>query len=90
MIIVLVFNGLKVTGRKLNVHKTFRRPPGRLLNVLCTVNLQPVSRGYSAMNLVYFIFTCEPILQIMLRGVIGKLFGMVLNTLLTGLFQMRI
>ena len=24
------------TGRKLNVHKTFRRRPGRLLNVLCT------------------------------------------------------
>ena len=27
------------TGRKLNVHKTFRRCPGRLLNVLCTFNL---------------------------------------------------
>ena len=26
------------TGRKLNVHKTFRRHPGRLLNVLCTFN----------------------------------------------------
>ena len=24
------------TGRKLNAHKTFRRRPGRLLNVLCT------------------------------------------------------
>ena len=32
-------------GRKLNVHKTFRRRPGRLLNVLCTFNLRPVSRG---------------------------------------------
>ena len=31
------------TGRKLNVHKTFRRRPGRLLNVLCTFNLCPVS-----------------------------------------------
>ena len=31
------------TGRKLNVHKTFRRRPGRLLNVLCTFNLRPVS-----------------------------------------------
>ena len=30
------------TGRKLNVHKTFRRRPGRLLNVLCTFNLRPV------------------------------------------------
>ena len=33
------------TGRKLNVHKTFRRRPGRLLNVLCTFNLCPVSTG---------------------------------------------
>ena len=24
------------TGRKLNVHKAFRRRPGRILNVLCT------------------------------------------------------
>ena len=30
------------TGRKLNVDKTFRR---RLLNVLCTFNLRPVSTG---------------------------------------------
>ena len=34
------------TGRKLSVHKTFRRHPGRLLNVLCTFNLRPVSSGY--------------------------------------------
>ena len=33
------------TGCKLNVHKTFRRRPGRLLNVLCTFNLRPVSTG---------------------------------------------
>ena len=32
-------------GRKLNVHKTFTRRPGRLLNVLCTFNLRPVSTG---------------------------------------------
>ena len=31
------------TERKLNLHKTFRRRPGRLLNVLCTLNLRPVS-----------------------------------------------
>ena len=31
------------TARKLNVHKTFRRCPGRLPNVLCTFNLLPVS-----------------------------------------------
>ena len=33
------------TGRKLNVHETFGRRPGRLLNVLCTFNLCPVSTG---------------------------------------------
>ena len=32
------------TGRKLNVPKTFRRRPGRLLNFLCTFNVRPVSR----------------------------------------------
>ena len=34
------------TGCKLNVHKTFRRRPGHLLNVLCTFNLRPVSTGF--------------------------------------------
>ena len=33
------------TGRKLNVHKMVRRRPGRLLHVLCTFNLRPVSTG---------------------------------------------
>ena len=33
------------TGRKLNVYKTCRRQPGGLVNVLCTFNLHPVSRG---------------------------------------------
>ena len=33
------------TGRKLSVHNTFRRRPGRLLKVLCTFNLHPVSTG---------------------------------------------
>ena len=36
------------TGRKLNVHKTFRRRPGRLLNVLCTFNLHPVATEISS------------------------------------------
>ena len=31
------------TGRKLNVHKTLRKRPGHLLNVLCTFSLPPVS-----------------------------------------------
>ena len=33
------------TQLKLNVHKTLRRHSGRLLNVLCTFNLRPVSTG---------------------------------------------
>ena len=33
-------------GRKLNVHTTFRRRPGRALNVLYTFNLRLVPRGY--------------------------------------------
>ena len=46
---VLLIIGLRLdpvdTGHKLNVHKTFRRRPGRLLNVLCTFNLRRVSTG---------------------------------------------
>ena len=42
------------TGRKLNAHKTFRRHPERLLNVLCTFNLRPVSTGKDASH-IYFI-----------------------------------
>ena len=44
--VTVVFNFPVDTGRKLNVHKTFRRRPGRLLNVLCTFNLRPVSTGF--------------------------------------------
>ena len=32
-------------GRKPNVHITFRRRQGRLLNVLCTFNLRPLPTG---------------------------------------------
>ena len=38
------------TGGKMNVHKTFRRRPGPLLNVLCTFNLHPVSTGLWVSN----------------------------------------
>ena len=34
------------TWHKLNIHKTFRRLPGRLLNVLCEFNLRPVFTGW--------------------------------------------
>ena len=43
------------TGRKLNVHKTFRRRPGRLLNVLCTYNLRPVSVGFLLSTYTVFV-----------------------------------
>ena len=33
------------TGYKSNVHKTFRRRLERLLNLLCILNLRPVSKG---------------------------------------------
>ena len=39
------------TGRKLNVHKAFRRRSGRLLNVLCAFNLRPGSTGYMNVSL---------------------------------------
>ena len=58
------------TGRKLNVHKTFRRRPGRLLNVLCTFNLCPVSTGvpahpyFEASRLVRFINETLPPLEV--------------------------
>ena len=40
-----ITNILVDTGRKLNVHKTLRRRPRRLLNVLRTFNLRPMSVG---------------------------------------------
>ena len=45
------------TGRKSNVHKTFRRRPGHLLNVLRTVNLRPVFTEFYIMSksLIHFI-----------------------------------
>ena len=47
------------TGRKLNVHKTFRRRPERLLNVLCTFNLRPVSTGYCDGLCNLFVTICR-------------------------------
>ena len=37
---------LLYTGRNLNGYKTFRRCPGRLLNVSCNFKLSPVSREF--------------------------------------------
>ena len=41
----MVCNNPVDTARKLNARKTFRRRPERLLNVLCALNLRPVSMG---------------------------------------------
>ena len=41
------------TRRRLNVHKTFRRRPRRLLNVLCTFNLRPVSMGKGLFKVIF-------------------------------------
>ena len=38
-------------GRKLNVHKTFKRRPGFILNVLCTFSLLLVFREYNEVKL---------------------------------------
>ena len=47
-------------GRKFNVHKTFRRRPGRLLSVLRTFNLRPVSTGLNTeIYLVNLLFQSE-------------------------------
>ena len=40
------------TGRKLNVHQTFRRRPRRLLYVSCTFNLRPMSTGSSVPSII--------------------------------------
>ena len=39
-------------GRNLNVHRTVSGRPGHLLNVLCPLNLRPVSTGIE--NLKWF------------------------------------
>ena len=41
------------TRRRLNVHKTFRRRPRRLLNALCTFNLRPVSMGKGLFKVIF-------------------------------------
>ena len=57
------------TGRKLNVHKTFRKRPRRLLNVLCAFNLRPVSAGelrQESLEIIIFLFRLffPPLLQV--------------------------
>ena len=58
------------TGRKLNVHKTFRRRPGRLLNLLCTFNVHPVSTGKTTRiaNMQCCVKATAALLAILLKG----------------------
>ena len=42
-------------GLKLNLHMTFGRRPGRLLNVLCALNLCPVSTGIFIRRSVFYL-----------------------------------
>ena len=51
----LKFNSPVDKGRKLNVHKTFRRRLGSVLNVLCTLNLRPRERSVSCSKSVYYM-----------------------------------
>ena len=53
------------TGRKLNVHKTFRRRPGHLLNVFCMFNIRSVSRGYVIIGLNLTLLNIETILWVL-------------------------
>ena len=64
------------TGRKLNVHKTFRRRPGRLLNILCTLNLRPVSTGKTyKLILIYLSNTIDSLKKIMsIQNILNILF----------------
>ena len=68
------------TRRKLNVHKTFSRRPGCLLNILCTFNLCPVSRGLvvveiSHLNLHTFVIIVFISFICMLRISFQKILG---------------
>ena len=64
------------TERKLNVHKTFRRRPGRLLNILCMLNLRPVSTGKTyKLILIYLSNTIDSLKKIMsIQNILNILF----------------
>ena len=66
------------TGQKLNVHKTFRRRPGRLVNVLCTFNLRPVSTGdinTRVTFLFFFIFDSCCVKSVQIRSLLWSVFS---------------
>ena len=85
------------TGRKLNVHKTFRRRLGRLLKVLCMFNLRPVPTGkISKLSMKIMLLFCCFIVPHAITFVLSEFIGDTLNkhkkslfdfiTVTTGLF----
>ena len=40
-----MFSSSLYTERELDIQRTFRKSPGRLLSILCALNLRPVSMG---------------------------------------------
>ena len=54
------------TERKLNVYKTFRRRPGRLLSVLCTFNLRSVPERKLNVHVVTYILTSSSLIMLQL------------------------
>ena len=67
---VLGLNNPIDAGHKLNVHMTFRRRPGNLLNFLCTFNLRPISTGKFIWNSVY----CHCVKSVRIRTYCGPYF----------------
>ena len=65
------------TGRRLNVHETFRRRPGRLLNVLCTFNFRPVSTGIMIHSLTTSHWTTSHWIASMFVYLLHKHFALV-------------
>ena len=60
------------TGRELYVHKTLRRRPGRLLNVLCTFSLRSVpTANFHNTSTDYCFFTYNFFLHLYLANTAG-------------------
>ena len=65
------------TVRKLNVQNSFRRRPGRLLNVLCTFNFRPVSTGIMIHSLTTSHWTTSHWIASMFVYLLHKHFALV-------------
>ena len=61
------------TGHKLNVHRTFRKRPGRLLNVLYTFNLRPLSMGCCVTGFTYRVYCYTSLDSIQIKSSLNRL-----------------